>query len=295
MKQPESILVVLDKPKHEQAALERARVLAAAAGAHLHLTSYCWLAMADQPEVFDTHQRRALKRSVVKERERWLRDLVLDAGLAAADVSTEVVWTRDIADWVRQRTTRDDIDLVVKSVHKSATLMHTPLDWQLLRECPVPVLLAATGGGRRSGNVLAALDFRHTDRKHQLLNFRVLDAANTVAALVKGKVHCVSAVESSAQVAGLEIANAPRLERHVKQHTRALLEALVAPLELPRARLHTPVGKVGVAVAATAARLKADLLVVGSSARRGVGALVLGNSAEKILTRVGCDVLAVHP
>jgi nucleotide-binding universal stress UspA family protein len=59
--------------------------------------------------------------------------------------------------------------------------------------------------------------------------------------------------------------------------------------------VHLPVGKLGVSIAEVAERVRADVVVVGSSARRGLGAVLLGNSVEKILTRIPCDVLAVHP
>jgi len=296
MKDLGSILVILDKPKHAQVALGRARKLAAGAGAHLHLVSFCWLAMAGHSEVFDAHQRRALKQSVVRERENWLRGLVLDAGLAAGDVSTEVVWTEDIAGWVASCVGAKKIGVVVKTVHQSKTMLHTPLDWELLRSCPVPLYLA-TGveDAKRSGNVVATIDLRHMDRKHQLMNLRVLDAAQYFAALTKGKLHCVHAVESPVGVAGLELPAPAKVERELKTRARELLEALLEPYGIPRARAHVPVGKVGSSVAAVAERVKADLVVVGTSARRGLGAVLLGNSAEKILTRMPCDVLAVHP
>lgn len=295
MKAPGSILVILDKPKHAQVALDRARRLATATGAHLHLASFCWLAMAEQRDVFDAHQRRALRESVVKERERWLRGLVVDSGLAAADVTTEVVWTDAIAGWVASGAAERKIDLVVKSVHHSQTLLHTPLDWELLRSCPAPLYLASTAVAGATGNVLATIDLRHTDRKHQLMNLRVLDAAVRFVGFGKGKLHIVHAVETPVGVAGLDTLAPARLERELKSRARELLEAQLEPYGIPRTRIHLPVGKVGVAVADVADRIKADLVVVGSSARRGLGAVLLGNSAEKILSRMPCDVLAVHP
>jgi len=295
MKAPGSILVILDKPKHAQVALERARRIAAATGAHLHLASFCWLAMAEQREVFEAHQRRALRESVVKERERWLRGLVMDSGLAAADVTTEVVWTDDIAGWVAGAVAERKIDLVIKSVHHSETLLHTPLDWQLLRSCPVPLYLAATAVAGATGNVLATIDLRHTDRKHQLLNLKVLEAALRFTGQGRGKLHIVHAVETPVGVAGLDTVAPARLERELKSRARQLLEAQLAPYSIPRTRIHLPVGKVGASVADVADRIKAELVVVGTSARRGLGAVLLGNSAEKILSRIPCDVLAVHP
>ena len=142
MKNLSSVLVVLDKPKHAQTALARAKELQAKSGCHLSLAAFCWHPMVKSKDVFDIHQRRAIKKAIVGERRDWLRGLVLDSKLSAADVSTEVFWTGDIADWVT-RASATDCDLVVKSVHHSQTLLHTPLDWQLLRACPTPIWLAA--------------------------------------------------------------------------------------------------------------------------------------------------------
>jgi len=41
--------------------------------------------------------------------------------------------------------------------------------------------------------------------------------------------------------------------------------------------------------------LKSDLVVMGTIGRRGVEGLLLGNTAESILTHCDCDVLAVKP
>ena len=41
--------------------------------------------------------------------------------------------------------------------------------------------------------------------------------------------------------------------------------------------------------------LKADLIVVGTIGRRGVEGLLLGNTAESVLTHCDCDVLTVKP
>jgi len=298
LKNPTSILVILDKPKHEQTALAEALKLQAASGAHLRLVSFVWHAMAEQKDVFDAHQRRALKREIVRNRESWLRDLIKDQKLVNAPISIEVVWKEDIGAWVSAES--DSHDLVVKSVHKSHTLLHTPLDWQLIRECPRPLLLAGSqaGGKRRKAagkDVLATLDLRNEDRKHQTLNLRVLDAATRFAELRGGKLHCVAVVEFSEVLSDLEMIDPRKIQKEAVAASSDFLSALIEPYGIAKSRIHRPAGKVGHLVAATARKSGAGLVVVGSAARRGLGARVLGNSAEKILERSPVDVLVVHP
>lgn len=302
MKNPQSILVVLDKPKHAQAALDRAIELHKRSHAHLHLTSFVWHALVAENPVYDVHQRRALKKEILRVRNQWLEDLVRDRNLLAADLSLEAVWTNDIADWVAGHA--GDRDLVVKSVHRSQTLLHTPLDWQLIRSCPVPLLLVGNESESESGkkarrkagrDVLATLDLRNADRKHQMLNLKVLDAAARFADLQGGKLHCVAVVEYSEVLHDLDLVNPRRIRKQVIEATSDFLASLISRYDIPAARVHRPAGKVGHLVNATARKINAGLIVVGSAAQRGVNARLLGNSAEKILTRSPCDLLTIHP
>ena len=293
MKGPRAALVILDKPKHPQTALDRALGVTRAAGAHLHLASFCWLPMVTRSDVFDAHQRRAIRKAAMNERRRWLDALGLDRGLTDTDVDTEVVWTDDVAGWVEEHVSPAGWDLVVKSVHHSRALLHTPLDWALLRHAPVPVLLASTRSHRPTGHVLATVDLHSTDARHQRLNRRVLAAAARFAALSGGKLHCVNAVEIDASFEDLEFFDAPRMRRKARDSARRRLEQMLAGYDVAKSRVHLPVGKVGRAVTEVADRIGADLVVVGTGTRRGLGALLPGSSAEKILTRVSCDVLAV--
>lgn len=290
-----SILVVLDKPKHEQVALARAVDLARAAGAHLDLVSFCWVPMVERREVFDTHQRRALKRSALAERRRWLEGIVLDTGLSAADASTEVVWTNDISGWIaeRQATARAGA-LVVKSAHHSRPLRHTPLDWALLRHCPVPLLLVSTAPRTPSGRVLLAVDVDRSTAARRRLTERVVATGAMLAGLVGGRLHTVTAVDPVGSFEDLEFFDADKMARRGRDVARRQLAELLAGYDVARRRIHVPVGKVGQAVTTVAEEIGADVVVLGSGTRRGLGARLLGSAAEKILDRVSCDVLAIH-
>jgi len=295
MKALQNLLVVMDKPNHPQTAFERAMNLHAVTKAHVHLAAFAHHPMVDQPEAFDTHQRMVIRKTIVGERTSWLRGLVLDAHAAFEDLTLETVWTKQVAEWVSRRATRGDFDLVVKSVHHSESLFHTPTDWILLRDCPVPLLLVSGRAWRRQPVVLATLDFHRSDRKHELLNRKVLDAAHTMATLYGGKVHCVYAIEISRVLADLDIIDSRKAIASARARAAERCADLVEPYGIPNSRIHMPAGAVGHAVNGIANKIKADLLVIGTTARKGVRGKVIGNSAERVLNRTRCDVLALKP
>lgn len=292
---PRNVLVVIDKPKHEQIALKRALALQEKAGAHLHLAAFAYHSLYDQTDVFDVHQRRAIKKEIVRQRTEWLRERVWDAEGLSRDLNLEVVWTKDIARWVSERIIERGDDLVVKSIHQSQTLLHTPLDWQLLRTCPAPLLLCTSTPWRRKPRVLAALDLRVEDQAHASLNRKVLEAARTFAELHDGELHCAYALDVPDVLSKLNIPDPRTFQRENVVQARERLAELVAPYEVPVKHQHVPMGKVGHAVNRLSAKLGADLMVMGTTARRGLAAAVIGNSAEKVLMRARCDVLALKP
>jgi universal stress protein E len=206
----DSILTILDKPKHEQLAFARARAVAERTKAPLTLAAFCWAPLAGGGAEFTPAVRDAIRRQLIEERRGWQRELVATQRLEHLTVQRKTVWTDDIARWVAREADKHDGMLIVKSVHKSRTLLHTPLDWRLLRESRAPILLAQPRKRRTTRNILAALDLRHIDEKHQALNRSVLDAAATFARLFDAKVHCVYAVEVSQVLRDLDIVDARR-------------------------------------------------------------------------------------
>ncbi len=291
----DSALTILDKPKHMQTAFKRAVQIQGATGAHLDLAAFCWQPMVESSEFFDAHQRRTLRQEILLERKQWQRALVQDSGCAAKDVSLHTAWTDDIAGWIRRALEKKPRDLIIKSVHQTKTIAHTPLDWELLRTASVPVLLASTRKRKPAGRVLAAIDLRHTDRTHQRLNRKVLAAADRFASIYGAELHCVSALEISNVLRDLDIIDERETKKRMLQKSQDVLADLLSPYSVKKSHRHFPVGKVGQTVTQTARKLNADLLVVGSCAHRVRQFVGLGNSAERILSRATCDVLAVHP
>lgn len=293
------IVTILDKPKHAQSALDLTCRLREQADSDVELLSFCWSSLIGERTALNADERKQIKARMVKQRREWLQALLAGRQLNDTDVRARAIWTHDIAHWMADHTKENPTDLVIKSAHPSQTLLHTPLDWELLQTCPVPVLLTTTTAARPSPkkqrNVLAAIDLRHTDRRHQRLNQKVLQAANDYAQLIGAKLHCVSAVEVSTVLKDLDIVDPREVQRRLLRQSQEELRALLKPYDIPKTRQHFPIGKAGLAVNQVARKLKTELLVVGTNAKRARVRLGLGNSAQRILARAATDVLAVTP
>lgn len=292
-----SMLVIMDKPKHSQTAFKRALALQDATAAKMEAVSFCWHPMAAAPNVLEVDQRRAIRDALLKKRKAWLRQCVDDArgGKAGGDIARKAVWTDDIAGWTTRAVEQRGIDLVVKSVHYSRTLLHTPLDWQLLRSCTAPVLLTSARRRKTAKVVLAALDLSRLDRAHQHLNGVVLASAQAFAERTGAKLHCAYVIELSEVLRDLDVIDARQARKKAVATVSEALEGLVAPYGIAKSRRHFPIGKVGQSLQFLASKLKAELLVVGTAAHPVRQTLGIGNSAERVLSRAPCDVLAVRP
>lgn len=290
-----SILTILDKPGREPTAFERAADLHERTGARIDCVAFTWSGVCESDDVFTTQQRREMCKEIVRARAVDARNMLAVRGDVGNGAHLETVWSDDIAGWVAQRLQSKPADLVVKTVQHSKTLLHTPLDWELIRHCQAPLLLTTRTGRQPSGQILATIDLRHEDQKHRRMNLKVLNAARYMAAIHDATIQVVAVTPMSQVLHDLEIIDERALARKVREKTKLRLGALLEPYKVPKRNIHQPVGKVGTQVAVVAKRLKADLIVVGTSAHRLRQAIGLGSSAEHILQHAPCDVLMINP
>lgn len=86
------------------------------------------------------------------------------------------------------------------------------------------------------------------------------------------------------------IANA-QLERDTAELKRSLQQ--IQPM--PESEVIVVEGGVTAVVEAVAKAKKTDLIILGTSGRRGIGKFILGSTAEDVLRRANCPVLTVGP
>jgi len=140
-------------------------------------------------------------------------------------------------------------------------------------------------------HILAAIDL--SEEANQ-----VLDKAGGIASLTGAALSMVSVIRPLTQVyGGLDVApiaaTGISFEKEALDQATAQVRTLAARYAVPVERTHVFIGAPAHDIRALAERIGADLIVVGTHGRHGLG-LLLGSTANSIIHGVGCDVLAVR-
>lgn len=269
------ILVVYDPTTDAQPALARAAALAeSAAGSDLQLHVYsCIYSNMQKSQANSRGQEEliAAQEDIVKSAVSPLRE-------KGVNVAVEIEWDKDWYQAVVRTADRIEADAVFKSSHKhSATqrLLKPTSDRTLLRQCACPVLLVKRDADQAGQNrtILAAVQFRGEDGVYEKLNQKILDFCHQSLAEDSAKVHFINAYT--------DLSNRPDKGQ------------LVRACGVPGDQVHIKMGETDDVIVDFARELDASMVVIGNSSRTGLSALINTNTAEKILDKLDCDLLAM--
>jgi universal stress protein E len=238
-------------------------------------------------------------------REAHLRKLEKVADKLRAEgtkVSTAVDWDFPAFESVLRRAGRIKADLIVAERHATRHVAPWLLrfnDWELLRRSRFPVLLVKSSTPYANPVVLAAIDPAHSFAKPARLDNAILAAGAQLASALRGKLHAVHAfVPSTIDVDKLDL-NLPNLSAYIEaeaaKHAKSAIDRELKGSDIPTGQRHL-VGRHAVdAIPELARELKASIVVMGAVSRTGIKRLLIGNTAERILDVLACDVLVLKP
>lgn len=265
-----AILAVIDPTTDMQRALDRALSLGSATGATVHAYLSCY---SDAR----TDDFAALERAEVARHESWLSTLAARYRANGQSFSMEVEWSDDWRESIARAAQRRRCDLIVKSTYRHSAVRRRLLktsDWEVLRHAACPVLLVKQEFVAPLRCVLAAVDIEAEDDAHRQLNTSIVALARQLRASADDCVlHAVAACDSR--------------DRH-DQTTR-----LAALSGVENEYAHAVVATPEDAIVDCAALVAADLVIIGSVARHGLGVFGGGNTAERALDVLDADLLVV--
>lgn len=223
--------------------------------------------------------------------------------LRATDVriSIHVVWDYPAYEAVTRAAVRLGADLVVADCQRQAHPLRWFLhftDWELLRHCPMPVLLIKGPGSYYHAPVLAAVDPEKSAGKPSDLDGQILAFASSLAGAIGTNLHAVHAFNPVPDLSASELV-APALlaaaERRAEQHAHEVADPMLTEAGVAPAHRHIGEGFAIDVIEEAVRDSRAQIVVMGTVSRSGARGILIGNTAERMLDRLSCDLLILKP
>lgn len=297
MRDFEAILVGIDLEPRKGAApgsrtaFQQAKWLAGKSGARLVVLHSTWS---------DTFSEAVGGSQVVHEgcsdEERTaLEELVGEARAEGIDTRLEIV---DKRPWLAicRAVLRGEADLVVvgkRNQENGDGRRLGSVAVKLVRYCPSPVWVVKPEHDLVHKLVLAATDLSP-------VGSRAVRFAAFVAARHDSDLHVVHAyqIPMELQLEAARLSDEEYAERvdEIKRAAQAAIAGTLEGVELSKEpEIHIGRNTPSRAIKEAVEHLHPDLLVMGTISRGGVAGMLVGNTAEKLLDRVDCSILAVKP
>jgi universal stress protein E len=300
MEKYQKILAIVDPTTEDQKALERAIELARKTGASItaFLTIYDF--SYEMTTMLSSDEREAMRQSVINDRTQWLQAIISDLEIDGVAVDCQVIWHNRPFEQIIAQVLNNGYDIVIKGTHqhdKLKSVIFTPTDWHILRKCPCPVLLVKEHLWPENGNIVAALNIGSNEEEHRSLNEKITAEAKQLTKVMKANLHLVNSFPGTPVNIAIEIPefNASDYNRSMlKHHESAMLEHAKA-FNISQEQTHIKEGLPEDVIESVANNLDAELVILGTIGRTGLSAALIGNTAEHVIDRLNCDVLALKP
>ena len=294
------ILLLAPAEMNRSPAFERATELALSTGAALYILAFAYIPSLDGITLFDQKAMTQARESYLDLHRRWLHqeaDRLRGRGL---DVSCNIFWQhhplQPILEYVRDL----EIDLLIKDVHLESGLKRlfaTPLDWQLLRDCPVPVHLVTGDTRPLPRHVLVAVDLGG-EKSEERFNDTLVRAGQAFArqcAATFSLVHVHDKSRSYIHEMGWgTLPMAEGLEMASRADEQQGFKALAERNGVAKTQRHFLTGSVIDALGAFVEHNAVDVMVMGTRHSHGLDS-ILGSTAENVLYRSSCSLLTLSP
>jgi len=260
-----------------------------------------------------------LKSRVLKKENERLNKLTLPLD-KQLNTTVEIGFGKTYIETIRA-VQEKQFDLVIKEA--------TNIDWldrllgsddlHLLRKCPCPVWLMKKNEKAKYQHIIAAVDFDDDEFNEQFesssriinfkLNQRILELSSLLALSEMATLHVVNAYDvPHAGFISLWVEQADKVEKELFESEyrkrRSQMNTMMDDLKQMLGdetfnylspRTHLVQGPPDRELPKLANSIDADLMVMGIISRSGVAGVIIGNTAENILSQLQCSVLVVKP
>jgi universal stress protein E len=263
----------------------QAKQVVAKAVALAHLTgARLELFMCDAEAAFNRQHQyepevaaRAMRQCLMESR-RHLEALRRDVAASDVEVSLSVACESPLYESIVHAVECSHPDLVIRGVRRGAPL--EPNDWELVRACPVPLLLTRCEQWKARPVMAAAIDVSPGESAE--LTRAILRAAAGLAEAMRGTVEIMHAAR-------------PDVALTATGDCRRALAERAREAGLQGAECHLVAGEPAYALLELATRRNFDLIVLGALTHRKTLAALVGTLTGRLIETLDTDFLLVKP
>lgn len=296
------ILVIADINSDEQPQLARAVQLAEKSRSPSKVTFFLSIYdfSYDMTSMLSTDERDAMRRGMIEQREAWMRKIAEPYLNNTFELDIIVVWHNHAYEAIIAEVFAHGHEILIKRTYEHDTLgsvIFTPTDWHLLRKCPCPVLLVKHAHWAEDSKVLASVHVGSESETHQALNSYMVEQAQNIAERFGATPYLVNAYPTTPANITIELPefDPTTYSDAVRGHHLTAMKALRQKHGLPEEQTVVEQGLPEDVIPKVAERLNAAMVILGTTGRTGLSAVFIGNTAEHVLDKINCDVLALKP
>ena len=243
------------------------------------------------------------QREVQTSRREQLEKLATRIRKHGIGVDVAADWDYPPYEAIIRKAQRLAADLVVVENHHGtgkhpARWLLAYTDWELLRTCPIPVLLVKNRRLYHRPRVLAAVDPSHAFAKPSNLDRQILRAGAQLVHALRGELHALHVFHPGLPIVPA-MPDGPMLdvgaERELERLAQRKLERVVDGFDVKRSHCHLVEGRPNEAIPAAAKRERSAIVAMGVVSRSGLKRFFIGNTAEFVMDAVTADILVVKP
>ena len=286
-----TITVVIDPEIDNQGVIAKAVAVALVSRAKLEIIYSEYVHYLEDGYFYDPVVAKTLREEhseVNAKKADALAQLARDAGLS---VNVVALWGSPAHRSLVERIAATQPSLVIKSTshhNRLARIFLANEDWELVRHCPLPLLLVKGLLWSEPPIFVAAVDPDHLRDKPQSLDQKLVDHMLELRDRFGGEAHLYH-YDWLPPLSGLY-----PLRMDARSESAKLAE-LGAVNGIDPAHCHWTDVVINDSLPALVEEIDAAVVVMGAISRSGIDRVFVGSTAERLLDELVCDVLVVKP
>ncbi|WP_439294196.1 universal stress protein UspE [Lonepinella sp. BR2882] len=300
-----NILVILNPENEKQYSLARAVRLVKEQKSEFPVNITVFLPVYDlsyeMSALLSADEREEMHQTVVEQRQKDILPYLEKYTDPMIIFHSRVVWSSNESEAIVAEIEANHYDLVIKYTKEEESLTSlfvTPMDWQLLRKCPTPLLMVRDGDWKHQRRILVAVNVSGDEEYHDIFNKELVSLSMDLAdQLERGNVHLVSAYPPTPMNMAIDLP-----EFHSSEYINGVrgqhlinMKALRQHFGIAEDHTHVYEGFPEEVIPQVANDIEAELVILGTVGRTGLSAALLGNTAEHVISKLKCNLLAIKP